>query len=127
MGQLVRSLAAARQAKELFKTLQKVTVTANPFDYRSTTAREFLRRVRTPPVKRSNPKLLTELTITEEYGNPTIELLYGDGFQQKIQTSGLKIMDIMDEVERVARWKGEGVHNPFEELREKRAKILGLK
>lgn len=39
MGQLVRAVAAGRSAKELFKTLQKVTVTANPFDRRSTTAR----------------------------------------------------------------------------------------
>lgn len=39
MGQLVRSVAASRQAKELFKALQKVNVIANPFDHKATTAR----------------------------------------------------------------------------------------
>ncbi|PXF44846.1 hypothetical protein BWQ96_05429 [Gracilariopsis chorda] len=126
MGQLVRSVAASRQAKELFKALQKVNVTVNPFDHRATTAREFLRRVRTPPVKKANPKLKTELILSEEYGNANIELLYADGHKQRIHTSGMKIVDIIDEVERFARWKGDGAQNPFGKLREARAKELGL-
>lgn len=39
MGQLVRSLAVGRKSRELFKSLRKVTVTMNPFDEPSTTAR----------------------------------------------------------------------------------------
>lgn len=39
MGQLVRAVAAGKRSKEIFKTLKHVTVTINPFDHRSTTAR----------------------------------------------------------------------------------------
>ena len=39
MGQLVRSLAVGRSVQELFKSLQKVSVTMNPFDRHATTAR----------------------------------------------------------------------------------------
>lgn len=50
-----------------------------------------------------------------------------DGHEQRIETSGVKLTDVMEEVERVARWKGEGAVNPFADMREKRAKQLGLK
>lgn len=49
-----------------------------------------------------------------------------DGQQQRIGTTGMKIADILDEVERVARWKGGDILNPFANLRTKRAKALGL-
>lgn len=49
-----------------------------------------------------------------------------DGFEQHIAPSGMKIVDILDEVERVARWRGSEAHNPFKELREKRKQALGL-
>lgn len=50
-----------------------------------------------------------------------------DGFEQTINASGMKITDIMDQVERVARWKGDQVVNPFAKMREERAKLLGIK
>lgn len=49
-----------------------------------------------------------------------------DGFQQKLYTKDLKIVEILDEVERIARWKGGSAVNPFQALRAKRAKMLGL-
>jgi hypothetical protein len=39
MGQLVRAVAAARNARTLFKTLSNVEVTFNPFDPQATIAR----------------------------------------------------------------------------------------
>lgn len=49
-----------------------------------------------------------------------------DGFEQVIRANGLLISDILDEVEKVARWKGDGAKNPFGDLRKARAKQLGL-
>lgn len=40
-------------------------------------------------------------------------------------TSGRGIVEILNEVERTARWKGDNV-NPFERIRAERAKALGL-
>lgn len=48
-----------------------------------------------------------------------------DGHEHVIRTEGMKIADIMDEIEIVARWKG-GVPSPFERVRAMRAKALGL-
>lgn len=42
--------------------------------------REFVRRVRAPPVKKANPKLAVEVRIVEEYGSPSISLKYGTYF-----------------------------------------------
>lgn len=76
MGQLVRAVAAGRRAKELFKSIKSVSVKANPFDESAATAREFLRRVRTTPVLRANPKLDVKLDIVEEYGTPVVDIGY---------------------------------------------------
>lgn len=47
-----------------------------------------------------------------------------DGYEQSIAPMGMKIVDIIDQVERVARWRGPGAHNPFEKVREARAAKL---
>lgn len=54
-------------------------------------------------------------------------LLYAtvDGFTQEIESSGMKIVDILDEIERVARWRGDGKQNPFGKLRKERANKIG--
>lgn len=49
-----------------------------------------------------------------------------DGFKQEIASSGLKIVDILDQVEGVAQWRGADVSNPFAEMRKQRARALGL-
>lgn len=46
--------------------------------------------------------------------------------EQEIASSGMKVRDIIEEVERVARWRGADAHNPFAKMREQRAKELGL-
>ncbi|CDF32525.1 unnamed protein product [Chondrus crispus] len=79
MGQLVRAVAASRKSSELFKTLRAVRVELNPFDHRSTTAREFLRRVRSPAVREANAKLKVDVHLIEEYGRATIGLEYACG------------------------------------------------
>lgn len=49
-----------------------------------------------------------------------------DGFEQKMETPKMKIVHMKDEVERVARWEQDGVQNSFEEIRNARARFLGL-
>lgn len=78
-----------------------------------------MKRVRTPPVRKANPQLEVSAVVTEEYGRPAIELTYVDGENQSISPVGSTISDLIDQVERVARWKGEGVVNPFEGLRKR--------
>jgi hypothetical protein len=56
-------------------------------------------------------------TLSDEYGHPSICLTYGDGERQSIAPAGSTITDLLDQVERVARWKGDGNQNPFAELR----------
>lgn len=82
--------------------------------------------MRTPPVKRANAKLEVKVIPSEAYGGPRIGLQYADGFSQEIAMAGLKLADVMDEVERVARWRGSDVSNPFEELRKARKAEIGL-
>jgi len=50
-----------------------------------------------------------------------------DGHEQNVLPSGMKIVEIIDEVERVARWRGPNSINPFEKLRLERAAKLGIK
>lgn len=75
--------------------------------------------MRTPPVQKENPDLKVISTVTEEYGRPSIHLTYSDGEEQTISPAGSTISDLIDQVERVARWKGEGPgdKNPFAALR----------
>ena len=47
-----------------------------------------------------------------------------DGFEQSIACAGLKFVDIMEEVERAARWREAGVRDPFDGLRAEREKHL---
>jgi len=124
MGQLVRSLAAGRKASVLFRTLKHVKVEYNPYDGKATTAREFVRRVRTSAVEGSNKELKITVNSREEYGSASIGLEYSDGFVQNIECTALKIVDVLDEVERVARWRGPNVVNPFEERRKEREEYL---
>lgn len=58
-------------------------------------------------------------TLSQDYGRPSIELTYIDGEKQTIAPAGSTISDLIDQVERVARWKGEGPgdKNPFAALR----------
>ena len=49
-----------------------------------------------------------------------------DGHKQVLDCTQLKLVDVMDEVERVARWRGENASNPFGEMRAARAAHLGL-
>jgi hypothetical protein len=72
-------------------------------------------------VRKENPQLAILATVQEEYGDPRITLTYIDGYCQRIAPAGSTIVDIIDEVERVARWKGEGSQNPFAKLRAKEA------
>jgi hypothetical protein len=83
--------------------------------------REFLKRVRTPPVRKENPQMQISAILQEEYGDPQITLTYSDGYSQQIAPAGSTVVDIIDEVERVARWKGEGIQNPFAKLRSREA------
>jgi hypothetical protein len=68
-------------------------------------------------VRKENPQLVVSAVLSEQYGHPSISLTYIDGHRQLIAPAGATIVDIIDEIERVARWKGEGAQNPFAKLR----------
>ena len=67
-----------------------------------------------------------DLVSIETYGTSSVQLTYTDGSEQTIDTGGMRVVELLDEVERVARWKGSDVQNPFDRLREARRKQLGL-
>lgn len=71
---------------------------------------------------KNNPELEVQPEVVESYGDPSIQITYNDGETQKIEPVGATIAQLIDEVERLARWKVEGASNPFGELRERRAK-----
>lgn len=48
-----------------------------------------------------------------------------DGRKQTLAAAGMKVREMLEEVERVARWSGDE-RNPFDAVREARAKRLGL-
>jgi hypothetical protein len=68
-------------------------------------------------VRKENPQMVVNTVLSEEYGRPSITMTYTDGHKQQIAPAGCTIVDIIDEVERVARWKGDGAQNPFAKLR----------
>ena len=82
--------------------------------------REFLRRVRTPPVRKENPKLEIATVLYEDDQLPKIALTYLDGHEQKIEPVGLGVVEIISEIEKVARWKGPGAMNPFHKTEKKK-------
>ena len=61
------------------------------------------------------------VSLVKEYGRPAIELTYVDGEKQSLLPIGSTVVDLVDQIERVARWKGEGIKNPFDALRAKDA------
>lgn len=73
--------------------------------------------MRTPPVRNENPQLEVSTILNDNYGHPLIRLTYDDNEVQEIHPADSTIADIVDEVERVARWKGENSQNPFDKLR----------
>lgn len=75
----------------------------------------------TPPVRKENPKLEIAVHILEGSDNPMgIALTYIDGHHQKIVPTGLSVGEIIGEIEKVSRWRGEGVSDPFAEIKKNR-------
>lgn len=65
-------------------------------------------------MRKENPQLVVVATMSDTYGQPSIDLVYTDNEKQSISPAGSTISDILDQVERVARWKGgDGGQNPF--------------
>lgn len=85
---------------KLIKYVAKVEIKYNPFDIRSTPAREVLRQLQTERMSKSNPKFqaISELVATPS--PPVIDFKFVDGSQKTIfiQTPKQHAREIMTEM-----------------------------
>ena len=92
------------QASVLFKYLQSVTVSVNPWSsFRSASAIEFWRSVSSPKLKNSNPKCKIQYQIhTDRTKEPEICLKFKDGTVQKIFPADRDVIEILSEMQQHA-------------------------
>ncbi|BAM79024.1 hypothetical protein CYME_CMC090C [Cyanidioschyzon merolae strain 10D] len=100
MGQLGVALRTLRSNVNLFRAIAKCQVAFDPYDYRSVSAREFLRRVNSPRVRRANPRLVVEATVRDGGGSGGAELVISflDGRTLTLQPLDVDVKTIEREI-----------------------------
>lgn len=85
-------------ATHLFKYVTKVNVKYNPFDGRTTSAREVLTQVRASRFSKVNPNLKIVPDIVSTIDPPLIDFQFVDGSQKSFDSQGYHAKEILDEV-----------------------------
>jgi len=86
-------MAAIRGAS--LKQVAKVTISFCPFDPKTATAREFLRRVSCKGMRDSNNKCQVISDIRNDASEPVVEVIFNDKDSLTMKTSNLKLMDML--------------------------------
>ncbi|KAK4524406.1 hypothetical protein GAYE_SCF03G2307 [Galdieria yellowstonensis] len=123
LSKLQKTLAQYRKPEILFRPVSKATVSFDPFDNNSASAREFLFHLRSRKVEKFLPNLVTEIEIFEKKESPRVKLEYVDGTQQHLVTSSMTLSDILSAIEQESRWKGEGMKTPSQLIMERKKKL----
>mgnify|MGYP001467536047 FL=1 len=83
----------------MLKNIKLLRVAFSPFDPRSKSAREFLRRVSANKVLESNKKAVVESVIREDYGENTVDIEFNNGQKLNLVTCDMIAEEILEEVE----------------------------
>ncbi|XP_046865050.1 uncharacterized protein LOC124459625 [Xenia sp. Carnegie-2017] len=78
------------------KLVSKILVVFNPFEWKTASAREFLRIVDTQAVRASNPKCLIQSEISKKV-EPKIEIHFADKDSLVFETSKVKVREILSQ------------------------------
>mmetsp|Transcript_19428 Transcript_19428/g.35153 ORF Transcript_19428/g.35153 Transcript_19428/m.35153 type:complete len:118 (+) Transcript_19428:103-456(+) len=72
------------EAVRLYKYVKSVEIAFNPFDAKSTSARELWRRLSSPRLARSNPQAQLNIkTLTDKTALPAAHMTFVDGSEVK--------------------------------------------
>jgi len=66
-------------SNHLIKYVKRVTIEYNPFDIRTTSARELLRQLQSNRFSQSNPKLQVNSTVSASLEPPKVEIEFVNG------------------------------------------------
>lgn len=120
LSKLQKTLAQYRKPEILFRPVSKATVSFDPLDTNSVSAREFLFHLRSRKVEKHLPNLVTEVVVYEKGESPNVKLDYVDGTQQELITSSMTLSDIITAIEQESRWKGESIKTPSQLIMERK-------
>uniref|UniRef100_A0A7S2K4L5 Large ribosomal subunit protein mL53 n=1 Tax=Leptocylindrus danicus TaxID=163516 RepID=A0A7S2K4L5_9STRA len=82
----------------LFKYVAKIDVTFNPFDKRTTSAREFLNRTSAKRFIQANSKLAITPHVVSTADPPRVELEFVDGSKKEFDSQGYFASEMLEEV-----------------------------
>mmetsp|Transcript_17803 Transcript_17803/g.23046 ORF Transcript_17803/g.23046 Transcript_17803/m.23046 type:complete len:118 (-) Transcript_17803:144-497(-) len=71
----------------LFKFVNTVKISYNPFDMRTTSAREIVDRMHAPRYKKANPRLKLDIEIHDRPSAPFVEFHFVDGTNHIVNPS----------------------------------------
>jgi hypothetical protein len=83
----------------MLKNIKLLRVAFSPFDPRSKSAREFLRRVSANKVRETNNKAVIESVIREDHGENTVDIEFNNGQKLNLVTCEMIAQEILEEVE----------------------------
>ncbi|KAK4532498.1 hypothetical protein CCYA_CCYA12G3355 [Cyanidiococcus yangmingshanensis] len=96
MGKLNEALRRTRSNVNLFRSITQCRVLFDPYDHKSVSAREFLRRLNSPRVRRSNPRLEVQTVISDSggHGGAHLSIKFHDGNILELEPSRMSVREI---------------------------------
>ena len=86
----------------MLQHIKLVRVAFSPFDPRSKSVREFLRRISANKILDTNRKAKIETTVREDYGKNTVDIEFNNGNTLNLVTCDMIAEEILEEVELVS-------------------------
>ena len=83
----------------MLQNIKSVKVSFSPFDKKSKSAREFLRRVSAAKVKATNKKAEIQCVVREDYGENKVDVEFRDGQLLNLVTCDMIAEEIMEEIQ----------------------------
>ena len=86
----------------MLKNVKLLRVAFSPFDPRSKSAREFLRRISSKKNLATNKKAKIETVVREDYGVSTVDIEFNNGQSLNLVTCNMIAEEILEELELVS-------------------------
>jgi large subunit ribosomal protein L53 len=83
--------------------LKRIRVQFNPFDSRTTAAREFLARVTSPRAKASNPECAVEPRVRNDDAPPVVFVEFTNGAKDQFNVHRMTVKQINDRIDTVSK------------------------
>ena len=85
-------------ARAMLRNIKTVKVSFSPFDTKSKSAREFLRRVSARSVQETNKKAEIQCVVREDYGENRVDIEFSDGQSLNLITCDMIADEILEEI-----------------------------